>query len=229
MNKAKQQLGQQWHDLLGEEFEKPYMQELRAFLRDELKKFKIYPPMKDLFRAFSLTPPSKLKVVILGQDPYHNPGQAHGLSFSVPPGKRPPPSLLNIFTEIKRDMLSCQIAVKNESGDLTKWAKQGVLLLNAILTVRENSPASHREKGWEVFTEKVIEIINSRLEGVVFMLWGAFAQKKASFIDHSRHLVLQTSHPSSFSVDRGFRGCSHFSKANNYLSSQKKEIIDWST
>lgn len=229
MNKAKQQLGKQWYDLLGEEFEKPYMEELRAFLRDELKKFKIYPPMKDLFRAFSLTPPSELKVVILGQDPYHNAGQAHGLSFSVPPDKRPPPSLLNIFTEIKRDMAARQIVVKNEKGDLTKWAEQGVLLLNAILTVRENSPASHREKGWEVFTQRVIEVINSRLEGIVFMLWGAFAQKKASFIDHSRHLVLQTSHPSSFSVDRGFRGCGHFSKANDYLLSRKKVAIDWST
>lgn len=221
-------LGEEWYDLLAKEFEMPYMQELRVFLRDELKKAQVYPDMRDLFKAFELTPPSLLKVVILGQDPYHNVGQAHGLSFSVLPPSVPPPSLVNIFNEIKRDMGQRGVEVHNTKGDLRSWAKQGVLLLNAILTVRAHCPASHRNAGWEIFTEQVIKIISEKLRGVVFMLWGAFAQQKENLIDGSKHLVLKTSHPSPFSVDRGFKGCSHFSKANDYLISQNKDCIDWS-
>lgn len=212
-----------WKELLSEEFHKPYFQELISFVKKEYKTQTIYPKGGDIFKAFDCCDFSNVKVVIIGQDPYHGPGQANGLCFSVSPGIRIPPSLLNIYKEIHSD-LGKPIPL---SGDLERWAKQGVLLLNATLTVKASAPGSHQNRGWEIFTDAVIKKISDEKEGVVFLLWGAYAQKKGEIIDRSKHLVLMSPHPSPFSADRGFFGCKHFSKANAYLKSKGKEEIDW--
>ncbi len=212
-----------WKELLKEEFSKPYFTHLTDFVKQEYQQHTVYPPGKSIFAAFDYCHLSDLNVVLLGQDPYHGPGQAHGLCFSVPDGIKAPPSLVNIFKEIHQDLGKPIPA----SGNLERWAKQGILLLNATLTVRANSPASHQNKGWETFTDKVIELISEKKEHVVFLLWGAYAQKKSTLIDSKKHLVLSAPHPSPFSADRGFFGCKHFSKANAYLSSQGKKAIDW--
>lgn len=213
-----------WLSVLGEEFTQPYMKELKAFLASEKTNKKIiYPKGENIFKAFELTPFDKVKVVILGQDPYHGPDQAHGLCFSVQEGISKPPSLLNIFKEIERDL---KIPI-NKHGCLESWAKQGVLLLNSVLTVQQGLAASHQGKGWERFTDKVIEVINAKHEGVVFLLWGSYAQKKGAFIDRKKHLVLTSVHPSPLSAHRGFIGNGHFSKTNEYLVTHGKTPINW--
>lgn len=213
-----------WQAHLGAEFDKDYMRELRTFLVEEKKAGKtLYPPMPQLFNAFELTPFEQVKVVILGQDPYHGPGQAHGLCFSVQEGVKPPPSLQNIFKEI-HDELGIQFS---GSGCLTPWAMQGVLLLNSVLTVERNCAGSHQGKGWERFTDRAIEVLNEQHQGLVFLLWGKYAQDKAAVIDRSRHQVLMSPHPSPFSAHRGFLGNGHFAKANEYLQAQGKTPIDW--
>lgn len=213
-----------WQPYLGAELEKDYMRELRAFLVDEKKAGKtLYPPMPEVFNAFEYTPFEQVKVVILGQDPYHGPGQAHGLCFSVQEGVKPPPSLQNIFKEINSE-LGIEFS---GNGCLTPWARQGVLLLNAVLTVQQNNAGSHQGKGWERFTDAAIQALNDQHQGLVFLLWGKYAQDKAAVIDRSRHLVLASPHPSPFSAHRGFLGNGHFVKANEYLESQSKAPIDW--
>lgn len=212
-----------WKSALAGEFGKPYFAELVRFLREEKSSGKkIFPPGSQIFRAFELTPVQDVKVVILGQDPYHGPGQAHGLSFSVPDGVPAPPSLKNIFKEIETDLGVRMSGYPN----LEKWARQGVLLLNAVLTVRSGEAASHSRIGWQEFTDAVIKYISDNCEGVVFMLWGNFARTKRDLIDHSRHHVLEAAHPSPLA--RGaFFGCRHFSQANNLLASDGKTTIDW--
>ena len=212
-----------WKSLLSDEFHKPYFQELIAFVKREYKTQTIYPRGGDIFKAFDCCDFSDVKVVIIGQDPYHGPGQANGLCFSVHKGVRIPPSLLNIYKEIQTD-LGKPIPL---SGDLERWARQGVLLLNATLTVKASVPGSHQNRGWEAFTDAVIKKISDEKAGVVFLLWGAYAQKKGEIIDRNKHLVLMSPHPSPFSADRGFFGCKHFSKANAYLKSKGKGEIDW--
>ena len=212
-----------WKSLLSDEFHKPYFQELITFVKKEYKTQTIYPRGGNIFKAFDCCDFSDVKVVIIGQDPYHGPGQANGLCFSVSEGIRIPPSLLNIYKEIQND-LDKPIPL---SGDLERWAKQGVLLLNATLTVKASAPGSHQNRGWETFTDAVIKKISDEKEGVVFLLWGAYAQKKGEVIDRNKHLVLMAPHPSPFSADRGFFGCKHFSKANAYLRSKGKDEIDW--
>lgn len=218
-------LEESWQQVLGTEFDKPYMQQLRLFLRHEkdLKKV-IYPKTPDVFQAFALTPLAQVKVVILGQDPYHGPHQAHGLCFSVQPGVRPPPSLVNIYKELKSDV---GITISPTQGCLVNWAKQGVLLLNSVLTVEQGRPASHQGQGWEQFTDRVIEILNEKMTGIVFLLWGSYAQRKGQFIHTDKHCVLKTTHPSPFSAHQGFLGCKHFSATNAYLHSIQKTPIDW--
>lgn len=213
-----------WKEFLGGEFQKPYMQDLKKFLQEEktLKKV-IYPPGPQIFNALNTTKFKDVKVVILGQDPYHGPSQAHGLSFSVPKGVPPPPSLVNIFKEIQSDLK----LPKPPHGELTAWANQGVLLLNATLTVEGSKAGSHQKKGWENFTDKIIHVLNDEKKNLVFMLWGSFAHKKGEFIDRNKHLVLESVHPSPLSAYRGFLGCKHFSKANAYLQSKGLETIDW--
>lgn len=219
------QLESSWLAQLQGEFEQPYMQRLKAFLQSEKNQGNVvYPPGADIFNAFNSTPLPQVKVVILGQDPYHGIGQAHGLSFSVPYGVKPPPSLVNIFKELERD-LSVPIPVH---GCLQSWAEQGVLLLNATLTVAQANAGTHQGQGWEQFTDRVVECINSEREGVVFMLWGSYAQKKGRVINPERHCVLKSSHPSPLSAYRGFLGCGHFSEANRYLVSKGQAPIDWS-
>jgi uracil-DNA glycosylase len=214
-----------WKEVLKEEFTKPYFLEIVTFLKTEKALGKtIYPPGPLIFNAFNQTPFNKVKVVILGQDPYHGPGQAHGLSFSVPNGIKPPPSLVNIYKEIHTDI---GIAMPSEYGNLTKWAEQGVLLLNAVLTVRANEPASHSKIGWMDFTNAVISKISNEKESVVFLLWGKFAQDKQILIDETKHFVLKAAHPSPFSADKGFFGCKHFSKTNALLVKQGLSPIDW--
>lgn len=217
------QIEESWKEALREEFQKPYFYQLRDFLVAEKKAHPVYPPGPLIFNAYRHTPLNKVKVVILGQDPYHGPGQAHGLCFSVPEGIPIPPSLVNIYKEIKCDL---GMDVKG-GGDLTKWADQGVLLLNATLTVRANQAGSHQKKGWETFTDATITLVSNRLEGVVFMLWGRYAQNKATLIDSNRHLVLKAAHPSPLSAYNGFFGCRHFSKANDYLVQTGREPIRW--
>lgn len=213
-----------WKAELGQEFTEPYMQELRAFLLAEKAQGKvIFPKGADYFRAFELTPFHQVKVVILGQDPYHGPGQAHGLCFSVPAGIAIPPSLKNIYREIENDLGVTPPA----HGCLESWARQGVLLLNSVLTVQQGLAASHQGKGWERFTDRVISVLNERREHLVFMLWGSYAERKGQFIDRNRHCVLTAPHPSPLSAHRGFLGCGHFSKANAYLSSQGLVPIEW--
>ncbi len=214
---------QSWKVLLQEEFDKPYFAELTEFVRAEYKSYRIYPPGSQIFNAFNLCPFDKVKVVIIGQDPYHGPGQAHGLCFSVNDGVPFPPSLRNIFKEINADTG----APIPQSGNLTRWATQGVLLLNATLTVREHSAGSHQRRGWETFTDSVIRIISEQKSNVVFILWGAYAQSKASLIDSSRHLVLRSVHPSPLSAHAGFFGNHHFSLANDYLVRNGLTSIDW--
>ena len=216
---------QSWKQELREEFDKPYFEKIVSFLKDEKKAGKvIYPPGKLIFNAFECTPFSKVKVVIIGQDPYHNPGQAHGLCFSVPDGVAPPPSLVNIFKEINSDL---DIPIPN-TGNLEKWARQGVLLLNASLTVQANTPMSHSQVGWHIFTDEVIRHISKDKEHVVFLLWGKFAQNKEALIDTTKHKILKAAHPSPLSAYNGFFGCGHFSKTNNWLREMGEKPIDWS-
>lgn len=223
-NEGDIKLHPQWLDVLGVEFEKDYMRTLRSFLlQRKQQQAVIYPPGSQWFSALNTTPLDQVRVVILGQDPYHGPGQAHGLCFSVLPDVKIPPSLANIFKEINRD-LSVQAP---DHGCLLSWAKQGVLLLNATLTVEKGNAGAHQGKGWEQFTDVVIQQLNQRKEGLVFMLWGSFAQKKSSMIDASRHLILESVHPSPLSAHRGFIGCGHFSAANTYLQTQGLEPINW--
>jgi uracil-DNA glycosylase len=218
------QIEESWKEVLKDEFEKIYFQHIVTFLKAEKASGKIiYPRGSLIFNSFKQTPFSKIKVVIIGQDPYHNAGQAHGLSFSVPDGIPKPPSLLNIFKELKND-LGIEIS---EKGNLEKWASQGVLLLNASLTVRQNEPGSHAQIGWLQFTDEVIKKISSQKEGIIFLLWGKFAQEKQSLIDETKHFVLKAAHPSPFSASNGFFGCKHFSKTNEILMKQQKNPIDW--
>ncbi len=213
-----------WKKHLIEEFGKEYFQTLTAFVKKEYASKMIYPPPKFIFRAFEMCPFDKVKVVILGQDPYHGKGQANGLSFSVNEGVTLPPSLQNIFKEIESDL---KISVQ-KSGNLDRWAKQGVLLLNATLTVEHSQPGSHQHKGWEEFTDRVIQLLSEKKSNLVFMLWGRYAQDKGAHIDASKHLVLKAPHPSPFSAYSGFFGCKHFSKANEYLTSHAQSPVDWS-
>jgi len=224
-NAIPEQLPASWKQAIGTEFAKPYMQSLSDFLHQDKRMHRvIYPPGKEIFNALELTGFEQVKVVILGQDPYHGPNQAHGLCFSVKPGVPAPPSLLNIFKEIDNDL-----GLEPPShGCLIHWAEQGVLLLNAVLTVEKGKAGSHQGKGWERFTDSVIDAVNRQREGVVFMLWGSYAQKKGRLIDRQRHSVLQSPHPSPLSAHRGFFGCHHFSQANDYLASRKHTPIDWS-
>jgi len=218
------QIEESWKKELKEEFEKTYFQHIITFLRAEKASGKIiYPPGPLIFNAFKQTPFDKVKVVLLGQDPYHNKGQAHGLSFSVPDGIPKPPSLVNIFKELKND-LGIEIP---PNGNLEKWAVQGVLLLNASLTVRKNEPGSHARTGWLQFTDDVIKKISEEKEGIIFLLWGKFAQEKQSLIDETKHFVLKAAHPSPYSANNGFFGCKHFSKTNELLMKQHKTPIDW--
>jgi len=212
-----------WKAVLQPEFEKEYFSKLKQFLVEEKKHHVVYPPGPMIFAAFNHTPFSDVKVVILGQDPYHGPDQAHGLSFSVPNGVPKPPSLINMFKEIKAD-LGYPIP---GSGNLEKWADQGVLLLNATLTVRAHTAGSHQKQGWEQFTDAVIKTISERKEGVVFLLWGAYAQAKEALIDTTKHHILKAPHPSPLSASRGFLGCRHFSKTNELLRYQGQSAIDW--
>ena len=212
-----------WKELLNSEFEKPYFSALTEFVKSEYASQKIYPPGRLIFNAFDKCPFDKVKVVILGQDPYHEPGQAHGLCFSVPDGVPPPPSLQNIFKEIQEDL---GLPVP-KSGNLERWAEQGVFMLNATLTVRAHQAGSHQKKGWETFTDQVVRLLNDSDNHLVFILWGAYAQRKGGFIDTKKHLVLSSVHPSPLSSHRGFFGNHQFSKANNYLISQGKEPIRW--
>ena len=214
-----------WKEVLKNEFTKPYFLKIVTFLKMEKNAGKIiYPPGQLLFNAFTHTPFNEVKVVIIGQDPYHNPGQAHGLSFSVPDGVRPPASLQNIYKEIKTDL---GYNMPSDYGNLTQWAEQGVFLLNSILSVRENEPASHSKIGWMNFTDTVISKISDEKKGVVFLLWGKFAQEKQALIDETKHFVLKAAHPSPFSADKGFFGCKHFSKANTLLLEQQLQPINW--
>lgn len=217
-------LHQSWLDRLGGEFAEPYMVDLKRFLVAERERGKqIFPKGSEWFRALDLTPLEKVRIVILGQDPYHGPGQAHGLCFSVQPGVRPPPSLVNIYKELETDL-----GIKpRRHGFLEHWASQGVLLLNSVLTVEMGQAASHRDRGWERFTDRIIREVNESDQPVVFMLWGSYAQKKAAFVDTSRHLVLKAAHPSPLSAPSGFFGCRHFSRANAFLQSNGLEPVDW--
>jgi uracil-DNA glycosylase len=212
-----------WAEKLTGEFEKPYFAELVNFVKSEYAHHKVFPPGKLIFNAFEHCPFNEVKVVILGQDPYHGPGQAHGLCFSVPDGVAFPPSLQNIFKEIKDD-LGTPIP---KSGNLERWARQGVFLLNATLTVQAHQAGSHQNKGWETFTDKVIRLLAEQRDNLVFMLWGTYAQQKGKFIDPNRHLVLQSVHPSPLSAHRGFFGNHHFSKANEYLTKSGKTPVNW--
>lgn len=212
-----------WAPLLEPEFAKPYYLQLRQFLIKEYTQHTVYPDMYDIYNALHLTSYSQTRVVILGQDPYHGPGQAHGLSFSVRPGVPAPPSLQNIFREMQDD-LGCEMP---HSGDLTSWAEQGVLLLNAVLTVRAHQPGSHRNRGWEQFTDRVIQLLNERPDPVVFVLWGAQAQQKGAWIDRRRHPVITAPHPSPLSAHRGFFGSRPFSRVNRLLQQLGKKEIDW--
>ena len=213
-----------WKKVLKDEFTKDYFLQIVTFIKTEKAAEKIiYPPGGLMFNAFDKTPFDKVKVVLLGQDPYHNPGQAHGLSFSVPQGVQKPPSLQNIFKELKTD-LGLEIPT---DGNLEKWAAQGVLLLNASLTVRKNEPGSHSKIGWLQFTDAVIKKISEEKNGIVFLLWGKFAQDKQALIDETKHHVLKAAHPSPFSADKGFFGCKHFSKTNEFLMQEGLQPIDW--
>jgi uracil-DNA glycosylase len=225
MAAANVQIEESWKQALEPEFSKPYFATLIDFIKQEKAEGKtIYPAGSLIFNAYNTTPLDEVKVVILGQDPYHNPGQAMGLSFSVPRGVTPPPSLRNIYKEIDQSL----DIPKPDHGDLTKWAEQGVFLLNSMLTVERNKPGSHKRSGWQYFTDASIQAVSGRTEHSVFMLWGAFARKKAALVDQDRHLVLESPHPSPFSADKGFFGNDHFKTANEYLEEHGKTPIDWS-
>ncbi len=213
-----------WKKELASEFEKPYFRKLSIFVREAYKNDTIYPTSKNVFRAFDLCPFKKVEVVILGQDPYHGPQQANGLSFAVDEGTKLPPSLQNIFKEIEREFGK---PMHNKSGDLSRWATQGVLLLNATLTVKAHMPGSHQAQGWEEFTDSAIKALSDKHEHLVFMLWGNYAKKKGAHIDRTKHLVLEAAHPSPFSAYNGFFGCDHFKKANEYLVAHNKKAINW--
>jgi uracil-DNA glycosylase len=224
MNTINPEIEISWKNMLKEDFNSPYFAELKEFLINEKRAGQIvFPPGKEIFNAFNNTPFDKVKVVILGQDPYHGPGQAHGLSFSVTDGQLFPPSLQNIFKEI-RDDLNIPIP---KTGNLEKWSKQGVLLLNATLTVRANQPGSHQKKGWENFTDSVIRNLSSRRSGIIFILWGKFAQAKDVLIDTTKHFILKAPHPSPLSAYSGFFGCKHFSRTNEILTREGQTPIDW--
>lgn len=212
-----------WLEVLQEEFEKPYFEELIGFVKEEYASTTIYPEGRNIFRAFELCPFDAVKVVILGQDPYHGPGQANGLCFSVNDNVTLPPSLQNIYKEIAADLNVPML----KTGNLDNWAKQGVLLLNATLTVRARQAGSHQGKGWEQFTDAVIKVISDKKEHVVFLLWGKYAQEKGAHIDQTKHMVLTAAHPSPFSADKGFFGCKHFSKTNKYLNMVGAQEIQW--
>ena len=217
------ELEKSWENKMKKEFEKDYFSILNQFLKQEYKEQTIFPEKKLIFNALNSLPFNKVKVVIIGQDPYHGKGQAHGLSFSVTEGIKTPPSLVNIFKEIESDL-----KINNHGkGDLTKWAKQGVLLLNATLTVRENTAGSHQNKGWEQFTDQIISTISEERKDLVFLLWGKFAQNKTKLIDKNKHHILMSSHPSPLSSYRGFLGCKHFSECNNILKRENKTEINW--
>ncbi|EPB6465796.1 uracil-DNA glycosylase [Cronobacter dublinensis] len=214
-----------WHDVLADEKEKPYFQKILTTVAAERDAgVTIYPPQKDVFNAFRFTELGDVKVVILGQDPYHGPGQAHGLAFSVRPGIAPPPSLVNMYKELEQSIPGF---TRPAHGYLESWARQGVMLLNTVLTVQAGKAHSHANLGWETFTDKVISLINEHREGVVFLLWGSHAQKKGAIIDRDRHYVLQAPHPSPLSAHRGFFGCGHFVKTNQHLESRGEAPIDW--
>lgn len=217
-----------WREKLAAEFEQPYFAELTAFVKKEYQEGKVYPPPRDIFRAFDLCPFEKVKVVILGQDPYHGERQANGLAFAVGESEAVPPSLKNIFTEIQNDLGK---PLTHADGDLSRWAQQGVLLLNATLTVRAGNAGSHQERGWERFTDAAVRALSEEREHLVFMLWGNYAKAKgkseSAHIDRSKHLVLEAAHPSPFSASSGFFGCRHFSKANKYLALHGETPIDW--
>ena len=212
-----------WNPILKTELEKPYFAELRSFVDDERKRHRVYPEAEDVFAALHLTPYAEVKVLILGQDPYHGPGQAHGLAFSVRPGVDVPPSLVNIYTELESDLG----VPRPDHGNLDAWARQGVLLLNATLTVRARQAASHQGKGWETFTDAVIRAVNDKPERVVFILWGSSARKKKALVDTTRHVVIESPHPSPLSAHRGFFGSRPFSKANAALEAAGREPVDW--
>ena len=223
MEAKKVQIEDSWGKVLASEFEQDYFIKLKEFLIQEKSNHTVYPPGSLIFSAFNHTPFDKVKVVIIGQDPYHGPGQAHGLCFSVPEGIKIPPSLRNIYKELMSD-----VGINPPTkGDLTNWAKQGVLLLNATLTVRAHEAGSHQNKGWEQFTDQCIRLVSENLNHVVFLLWGAYAQKKSNLIDESKHLILKSVHPSPLSAHRGFFGCKHFSKTNEYLLEHGAQTIDW--
>jgi len=224
MTKLTPSIEESWKQILAEQFEADYFLSLKEKLMEEKKQFIVYPPGANIFSAFNLTPIEQVKVVIIGQDPYHGPGQANGLCFSVSPGIKKPPSLENIFKELNSD-LGIPIPV---SGNLEKWARQGVLLLNASLTVRANLPNSHQDFGWHTFTDAVIRQLNVKKNGLVFLLWGKFAQSKEALIDASKHHILKAAHPSPLSAYNGFMGCKHFSKTNEILRSCGLQEIDWS-
>lgn len=212
-------IGNDWDEILAGEFEKEYYQRLREFLKEEYSTQTIYPPMQDIFNALRYTPYHKVKVVILGQDPYHEPGQAHGLAFSVPPGVPKPPSLVNIFKELHDDL---GVAIP-QHGTLTRWAEEGVLLLNTALTVRAHQANSHQGKGWELLTDRIVEFLGAREEPMVFFLWGSNARRKKELLDERRHLVLEAPHPSPLSAHRGFFGGRYFSRANAFLA----DPVNW--
>ncbi|MBE6022941.1 MAG: uracil-DNA glycosylase [Cellulosilyticum sp.] len=217
------EMNNSWDQLLEEEFKKPYYEALRSFLKEEYQTQTIYPNMHDIFNALKTTPYEEVKVVILGQDPYHGEGQAHGMAFSVKPGVKTPPSLVNIFKELQATM-GCYIP---NNGYLMKWAQQGVLLLNTVLTVRAGKPQSHKGKGWEVFTDRIISLLNEREEPIIFVLWGAPAKKKSSLITNPKHKILMAAHPSPLSAYNGFFGCNHFNQINDYLRDIGKAPIDF--
>jgi uracil-DNA glycosylase len=223
MGEVKPELEESWSIALKDEFDSSYFSDLKAFLKEEKESYRVYPPGSQIFTALNLTSLTGVKAVILGQDPYHGPGQAHGLSFSVPEGVKLPPSLKNIFKELSSDL---GVSLP-ESGNLEKWAREGVLLLNATLTVRKSEPGSHQGKGWEIFTDKIISTISDLRAGVVFILWGKFAQDKERLIDTSKHFIISSPHPSPFSVYRGFFGSKPFSRTNHILQENGLEPIDW--
>lgn len=217
-------IGASWENVLKDELGQDYMKNLCDFVQKERLDYEIYPPSSLVFKAFELTPFDDVKVVVLGQDPYHQPGQAHGLAFSVPIGVKIPPSLRNIYKELGRDIPGFMLP---SHGDLIYWAQQGVLLLNATLTVRANQAGSHQKKGWEKLTDHIISTLSEEKSDLVFMLWGNYAQEKVKLIDETKHLILKSTHPSPLSAYQGFLGCGHFSKANQFLESKGLKIIDW--